>query len=53
MLEEVIKGDAEAIDKARQIVNKANGDMKHIVNTNDAITFYVPNYPPEVCRVAC
>ena len=41
------------LDKARQIVNKANGDMKHIVNTNDTITFYVPKDHPEVCRVAC
>ena len=39
MLEEVIKGDAEAIDKPRQIVNQATGDMKHRVNKNDSITF--------------
>lgn len=49
MLEDVIRGDAEAIKKARQIVT---GDTKHRVNKNDTITYYVPKDHPEVCRVA-
>ena len=50
MLKEVMKGDAEASDKDRQIANQATGDIKHGVNTNDSITYYVPKNIWELCR---
>ena len=52
MLEGVIRGDAKAIDKARQSVNQATGYIKHRVNKHNTITYYVPKDHPEVCRVA-